>query len=262
MKLKHKKIHFIGIGGAGMCGIAEIMKRMGHSVSGSDLQKSQVTTRLTRQGIKIFYRHHRDNIKGSDIVVHSSAIKKDNPELKHARELEIPILSRGEMLAELMTFKRGIAIAGAHGKTTTTAMLASIFTEAKLDPTVVIGGKFLNIDSNARHGKGNFLIAEVDESDKSFLKTLPTVALINNIDPDHINMWGDLEHACYKNFEDIKTAFADFIRRIPLLGKVIINKDDPVLYALSKRFTRDYVYFSLKDKKASFYAGNIKDTML
>lgn len=256
MKIKRKKIHFVGIGGSGMSGIAEVLSTMGHIISGSDLAESQTTERLKSLGIEINFTHSGEHVIGKDIVVYSSAVDKINPELIKARELKIPILKRGDMLAELMAFKQGIAIAGTHGKTTTTSILASIFHEAGLDPTVVIGGKFTNLNSNARLGKGDFLIAEVDESDRSFLKTLPTVAAITNVDIDHIRMFGEKNNS-YDCFDDIINAFKEFIYKIPLLGKIVLNKDDNVLLKISSEHIRDYIFFSLNDKNADFYASNI-----
>jgi len=256
MEIEKKNIHFVGIGGAGMCGIAEVLHTMGHTISGSDIAETTVTKRLAEMGIKIFSGHDSNHVAGKNIVVYSSAINKINSELIRAREKKIPVISRGEMLAELMAFKKGIAIAGTHGKTTTTSILASIFNEANLDPTVVIGGKFSNINSNAKPGRGDFFIAEVDESDRSFLKALPTVATINNIDSDHINMFNE-SNASYKNFDEVIEAFSLFVRKIPYLGKIIINRDDPVLLRISREHFRDYVYFSMEDKSSTFFATNI-----
>jgi UDP-N-acetylmuramate--alanine ligase len=256
MKIERKNIHFVGIGGAGMCGISEVLHNMGHNISGSDVQESNVTKRLTEIGIKVYIGHDASNVKDATIVVYSSAIKKDNPEILQANQVNIPIIGRGAMLAELMAFKKGIAIAGTHGKTTTTSILASIFQEAGLDPTIVIGGKYSKINSNAKLGKGDFLIAEVDESDRSFLKTLPTVAAILNIDPDHINMFNETKNS-YENFDEMIAAYSEFVRKIPLLGKVVLNKDEPILEKISHENPRDYIYFSLKDKNATFYATHI-----
>lgn len=257
MEIDRKKIHFVGIGGAGMCGIAEVLFNMGHLVSGSDISEGQNIKRLKALGITAFIGHDGSHVEKTDIVVFSSAISRGNPELIRARELKIPIISRGEMLGELMVFKRGIAIAGTHGKTTTTSIIASILGESKLDPTIVIGGKFLNLGSNAKLGKGNFLVAEVDESDKSFLKALPNIATITNIEPDHINMYNE-ESTRYRNFDEMISAFSLFVKKIPLLGKIIINQDDPILAKICGEHIRDYIFFSLKDKNTNFYASDIK----
>ncbi|UCH08985.1 MAG: UDP-N-acetylmuramate--L-alanine ligase, partial [Deltaproteobacteria bacterium] len=192
---KTKHIHLVGIGGIGMSGIAELLLNLGYHVSGSDIKRTEVTEHLADLGGEIFLGHEAQNARGADVVVFSSAVKSDNPELVEARELSIPVIPRAEMLAELMRLKFGIAVAGAHGKTTTTSMIASILTQGGLDPTVVIGGR-LNIwgGSNARLGNSDFLVAEADESDGSFLLLSPSIAVVTNIDYEHINFYGDMDN--------------------------------------------------------------------
>jgi len=215
---KIKRIHFIGIGGTGMSGIAEVLFNLGFKVQGSDLKKSPYTERLEKLGIKIFYGHSSQNVKDADLVVISSAINESNEEYKEALRLKIPVIKRGEMLAELMRMKYGIAVSGTHGKTTTTAIAASVLNEAGFDPTVIIGGIFQNFNSNVKLGKSQFLLAEADESDKSHLKLFPVFAVITNIDLDHLDV--------YRDIEDIKSTFAEFASKVPFFGSVILNADD------------------------------------
>ena len=215
-KVKH--IHFVGIGGSGMNGIAQVLLNLGFTISGSDLKETQTVLNLKNMGAKIYIGHNKDNIKGADVVVYSSAVKPDNPEVKEAKRLGIPTIPRGEMLAELMRFKYGIAISGSHGKTTTTSMIGSILGKTGYDPTVVIGGKLASYGSNAKLGRGDFLVAETDESDGSFLKLSPTIVSINNIDLEHIGF--------YTNLDDIKNAFINFANKVPFYGAVAVNLDD------------------------------------
>ncbi len=258
---KIKTIHFIGIGGTGMSGIAEILKGLGFNIQGSDLQKTVYTERLEAIGIKVFYGHREDNVKGADLVVVSTAIKEDNVEYKQAKRLKIPIVKRGEMLAELMRMRYGIAVSGTHGKTTTTAMAASVLNEAGLDPTVIIGGILQKTNSNAIPGKSKFLVAEADESDKSHLNLSPVFAIITNIDLDHLDF--------YKGLEDIKQTFVEFANKVPFFGSVIINKDDlncrSIIPLLKKRVVSygfsgdsDYVIYDVK-KGSGFYSFKVKE---
>ena len=216
---KARHIHLVGIGGIGMSGIAELLLNLGYSVSGSDIRRSEVTDHLSNLGGKIFPGHRPQNIEGADVVVFSSAVKDDNPEIAEARERSIPVIPRAEMLAELMRLKYGIAVAGAHGKTTTTSMIGSILTSAGLDPTIVIGGR-LNIwgGSNARLGSSDFLVAEADESDGSFLALSPSIAVITNIDYEHIDF--------YQSMDNLRKTFVDFINKIPFYGRAILCLDD------------------------------------
>jgi UDP-N-acetylmuramate--alanine ligase len=215
-KIRH--IHFIGIGGSGMNGIAQVLLNQGFTITGSDLKESQTVENLRNLGAKVFIGHKPENVEGADVVVYSSAVKEDNVELQRAKELGIPTIPRGEMLAELMRFKYGIAISGSHGKTTTTSMVGTILGKTGLDPTVVIGGKLEAYGSNARLGRGEFLVTEADESDGSFLKLTPTIVSINNIDIEHLGF--------YKDLEDIKKAFIDFANKVPFYGAVALNIDD------------------------------------
>src|SRR6202453_38827 len=209
-----QRVHFIGIGGIGMSGIAEILLTMGYAVSGSDLRGSSTTERLERLGATIFIGHAAGNAAASDVVVTSSAVAKDNPEVVEARARKIPVIQRAEMLAELMRLKYGIAIAGMHGKTTTTSMVAAVLAGGELDPTVVVGGRVDAMGPNARLGKSQYLVAEADESDRSFLKLSPILAVITNIDREHID--------CYRNMRDVKRAFLDFADRVPFYGMVVL----------------------------------------
>ncbi|MGD9062599.1 MAG: Mur ligase domain-containing protein, partial [Desulfobacterales bacterium] len=206
MYQKKYHIHFVGIGGIGMSGIAELLLNLGYKVSGSDLQTSEITKRLRDLGGTVFVGHEADQISGADVVVTSSAVGRDNPEVLAAERNAIPVIPRAEMLAELMRLKYSVAIAGAHGKTTTTSMVASVLAQGGLDPTVVIGGKLKGIGSNAVLGKGDFIVAEADESDGSFLKFSPAIAVVTNIDREHLDFYRDLEA--------IKAVFLDFIDRI------------------------------------------------
>jgi UDP-N-acetylmuramate--alanine ligase len=233
MYLKKYHIHFVGIGGIGMSGIAELLLNLGYKVSGSDLKLSDITDRLKGLGGTIFEGHQAEQIKGADVVVVSSAVRKDNPEVLAASQASIPVIPRAEMLAELMRLKYSVAIAGAHGKTTTTSIVASVLARGGLDPTVVIGGKLKGIGSNAVLGKGDFIVAEADESDGSFLKYSPAIAVVTNIDREHLDF--------YPNLEAIKSVFLDFIDRIPFYGLAILCLDnEPIqnlIPAIKKRYT-------------------------
>ena len=212
------RIHFIGIGGAGMSGIAEVMLTMGYQVSGSDLKISDVTDRLLRLGGRVFPGHHPSNVTGAQVVVYSSAVKPDNPELLAARAAGIPVIGRAEMLAELMRMKYGIAVGGSHGKTTTTSMVAAVLARGGLDPTIVVGGRLHALGSNARLGHGSFLVAEADESDGSFLRLNPAVCVITNIDREHLDHYPDLDA--------VRQAFVYFANRVPFYGVTMLCVDD------------------------------------
>ncbi len=214
---KYKKIHFVGIGGAGMSGIAEILHNLGFHVTGSDIQKSDVVDYLSSLGIKIYIGHSPENVKDADVMVISTAIKEDNVEVIYAKEIGIPVIKRAEMLAELMRMKYSIAVSGAHGKTTTTSMIGEVLEDAGFDPTVIVGGRVMGAQSGARVGKSNFLVAEADESDMSFLKLFPTIAIITNIDMEHIDTYGTMDN--------IKKAFVEFANKVPFYGSVVINLD-------------------------------------
>ena len=219
MKHAIKKIHFVGLGGAGMSGIAEVLHNLGYVISGSDLADSATLKRLGALGIKTQVGHAARNIEGADAVVTSTAVKPDNPEVLAAREKKIPVVPRAVMLAELMRLKRGIAIAGTHGKTTTTSLVASVLAEAGLDPTFVIGGRLNSANANARLGSGDYIVVEADESDASFLNLLPVMAVVTNIDADHMETYGH-------DFGNLKKAFVDFLHRMPFYGTAILCTDD------------------------------------
>ncbi len=225
-----QRVHFIGIGGIGMSGIAEILLTMGYAVSGSDLRASPTTERLERLGAKVFVGHAAANAAASDVVVTSSAVAKDNPEVLEARARKIPVIQRAEMLAELMRLKYGIAIAGMHGKTTTTTMVAAVLAGGELDPTVVVGGRVDALGSNARLGKSQYLVAEADESDRSFLKLSPILAVVTNLDREHMDTYADMA--------DIEGAFVTFMDKVPFYGAVTACVDDPRLRAILPRVTR------------------------
>ena len=235
-----KHIHFVGIGGVGMSGIAEVLKTLDYTVSGSDLADSAVTRRLAGLGIRIHLGHAAEHIDGADAVVTSTAVAEDNPEVVAARERKIPIVPRALMLAELMRLKQGIAVAGTHGKTTTTSLVASILGEAGLDPTYVIGGKLTAAGTNARLGRGDFLVAEADESDASFLYLTPVIAIVTNIDADHMDTYGH-------DFERLKTAFVDFCQRLPFYGMAVLCVDDPHVASILPRISKPITSYGLSE---------------
>ena len=237
MFAKIQRIHFVGIGGIGMSGIAEVLLTLGYKVSGSDLKHSSVTERLANLGAIIFEGHRAENITGAEVVVTSSAVKPDNPEVKAAHAHLVPVIPRAEMLAELMRLKYGIAIAGMHGKTTTTSMVAAVLAGGGLDPTVVVGGRVDAMGSNARLGKSQYLVAEADESDRSFLKLSPILAVVTNIDREHMD--------CYRDMQDVEQAFIDFVDRVPFYGMVVICHDDERLRSLLPRFARRAITYGL-----------------
>jgi UDP-N-acetylmuramate--alanine ligase len=224
MFAKIQRIHFVGIGGIGMSGIAEVLLNLGYKVSGSDLKSSAVTQRLASLGATTFEGHRAENIAGAEVVVTSSAIAADNPEVTEAHMFHIPVIQRAEMLAELMRLKYGIAVAGMHGKTTTTSMVAAVLAAGGLDPTVVVGGRVDAMGSNARLGKSQYLVAEADESDRSFLKLSPILSVVTNIDREHMD--------CYRNMRDVKKTFLDFMDRVPFYGMIVACNDDPALRRL------------------------------
>ncbi len=230
MFAKIQRIHFVGIGGIGMSGIAEVLLNLGYKVSGSDLKTSAVTQRLAAMGATTFEGHAAANIAGVDVVVTSSAISIDNLEVAEARRLHVPVIPRAEMLAELMRLKYGIAIAGMHGKTTTTSMVAAVLAAGGLDPTVVVGGRVDAMGSNARLGKSQYLVAEADESDRSFLKLSPILSVITNIDREHMD--------CYRDMRDVRCTFLEFMERVPFYGMIVGCNDDPILRRLLPRVHR------------------------
>jgi UDP-N-acetylmuramate--alanine ligase len=234
-KIQH--IHFVGIGGIGMSGIAEVLLNLGYHVTGSDLKESEVTRRLESLGCEIFYGHRKENVKEADVVVVSSAIRIGNPEVEVAEQRLIPVIPRAEMLAELMRMKVGVAIAGTHGKTTTTSLIATVLAAGGLDPTVVIGGRLNSIGSNARLGQGEFLVAEADESDGSFVKLMPTLAVVTNIDPEHLDY--------YKGIEEIKETFLNFLNKIPFYGLAVLCLDHPNIQSLIPRLKKRFTTYGL-----------------
>ena len=238
MFAKIQRIHFVGVGGIGMSGIAEVLLNLGYKVSGSDLKASAVTQRLAGLGATIFEGHRAENVSDAEVVVTSSAIAQDNPEVAQARELHIPVIQRAEMLAELMRLKYGIAIAGMHGKTTTTSMVAAVLAAGGLDPTVVVGGRVDAMGSNARLGKSQYLVAEADESDRSFLKLSPILSVVTNIDREHMD--------CYRNMRDVKKTFLDFMDRVPFYGMIVACNDDPLLRRLLPEVQRRTVTYGTK----------------
>lgn len=238
MKFLVNHLHFVGIGGAGMSGIADVMLNLGYVVSGSDLSKSAVTERLQSLGARVFCGHDKKHIRGADAVVISSAVHEDNPEVVAARELGIPVVPRAVMLAELMRLRRGIAIAGAHGKTTTTSLTASLLAAGDLDPTFVIGGRLNSAGANARLGTGEFLVAEADESDASFLNLTPVISAVTNIDEDHMDTYGH-------SFENLKSAFVDFLERLPFYGVAVLCADDEHVLEIRPRVTKPVILYGL-----------------
>ena len=244
-----EKIHFVGIGGIGMSGIAEVLLNLGYKVSGSDLRRSEITDRLAGLGGEIFYGHARENIAGADVVVISSAVKEDNPEVLEAREYLIPVIPRAEMLAELMRMKYGIAIAGTHGKTTTTSMVATLLGYGGIDPTIVIGGRLNSIGSNARLGQGKFLVAEADESDGSFLKLSPTIAVVTNIDADHLDF--------YSGIEQIKDTFVEFINKVPFFGLSVLCLDNDNVADIIPRVKKRFITYG-RSAQADFRALDVR----
>lgn len=250
MKHKVKHIHFVGIGGAGMSGIAEVLLHLGYRISGSDMADNAAMQRLIAAGAFIHSSHVAEHVAGADVVVTSTAIKDDNPEVVSAIERQIPVISRAMMLAELMRFKHGIAVAGTHGKTTTTSLCASVLAAAGLDPTFVIGGKLLAAGTNAQLGSGDYLVAEADESDASFLCLSPVIATVTNIDADHMDTYGH-------DFDRLKQTFIDFLHRLPFYGRAILCIDDPNVREIWPQIQKPVVTYGLSGD-ANIRAANIR----
>jgi UDP-N-acetylmuramate--alanine ligase len=236
---KTRHIHLVAIGGIGMSGIAEVLMSLGFTVSGSDLHASAITRRLAERGAKIFLGHEAGHIEGADVVVRSSAVTEANSEVAAARAQGVPVIRRAEMLAELMTLKRGVAIAGSHGKTSTTTLVAEVFSAAGLDPTVIVGGVIKSLGSNAVHGSGDYLVAEADESDGTFLHLTPTIAVVTNIDHEHVDHYPDMD--------SLRRAFHDFLGKVPFYGTCVLCFDDPEVRAMATRLDRRVVSYGLDD---------------
>ncbi|SMF02509.1 UDP-N-acetylmuramate--L-alanine ligase [Alteromonadaceae bacterium Bs31] len=245
-----RQIHFVGIGGAGMSGIAEVLLNQGYRISGSDLRESEVTRRLSAMGVSVFIGHHANNIDGADVVVNSSAVTDGNPELIEARDLRVPIVRRAEMLGELMRYRHGIAVAGTHGKTTTTSLIASIFAEGGKDPTFVIGGLLNSAGSNAGLGESRYLVAEADESDASFLHLQPMVAVVTNIDADHMETYGG-------DFGKLKKTFIEFLHNLPFYGVAVMCVDDEVVREVIPQISRTTISYGFSDG-ADFRAFDLR----
>lgn len=250
MKHAVSRIHFIGIGGVGMSGIAEVLQNLNYIVSGSDMTDSTVLKRLAQLGIKTYVGHFARNLQSVDVVVISSAVKQDNPEVVEAKRLNIPVVPRAVMLAELMRMKQGIAIAGTHGKTTTTSLVASVLAEAGLDPTFVIGGRLNSADANAKLGSGQYIVVEADESDASFLNLLPVMAVITNIDEDHMETYGH-------DFQKLKSSFVEFLHRMPFYGAAIVCVDDEAVNEIIPKIARPVITYGLVEE-AQIRAVDIK----
>ena len=244
-----KSIHFVGIGGVGMCGIAEVLCNQGYVISGSDIKASATTARLEKLGTRIFIGHHSENVTNVDVVVTSTAVDENNPEIIAARAAHVPIVRRAEMLAELMRYRHGVAVAGTHGKTTTTSLLASVFAEGDLDPTFVIGGRLNSAGTNARLGASRYLIAEADESDASFLHLQPMVAIVTNIDADHMDTYGG-------DFNVLKQTFVDFLHNLPFYGLAVLCIDDPVVREIRERVNRPVITYGI-EQEADYRAVDI-----
>ncbi|MCX8027542.1 MAG: UDP-N-acetylmuramate--L-alanine ligase [Thermodesulfovibrionales bacterium] len=250
---KFRAIHFVGIGGIGMSGIAEVLHNLGYEITGSDIKQSDTTKRLHSIGIKVKIGHEAENIGNAHVVVISSAVKSDNPEVVEAKRRGIPVIPRAEMLAELGRLKYGILIAGAHGKTTTTSLLSTLMSDGGFDPTVVIGGKLNSMGSNARLGQGDFIIAEADESDGSFLKLTPTIAVVTNIDNEHLDFFGTLQN--------IKSAFIEFVNKVPFYGFSVLCLEDKHIREIIPFIDRRYITYGLSSQ-ADAYAVNVVESTL
>jgi len=234
---KLRKLHFVGIGGIGMSGIAEMLYNLGYEITGSDLAASEVTDHLEKIGIKVYYDHKPENVGSANLVIYSSAVSMDNPELEYARHKKIIIVRRAEMLAELMRMKYSIGIAGTHGKTTTTSIIGQIMTDAGMDPTVIVGGRVIQFETNIKLGHSDYLVAEADEYDRSFLRMTPTDAVLTTLEEDHLD--------CYKDIDDLKRAFLEFANKVPFYGTVYVNMDDHNLVSLIPEINHPVVTFGM-----------------
>jgi UDP-N-acetylmuramate--alanine ligase len=249
MKFKRiKKLHFVGVGGTGMCGIAEVLHNLGYGLTGSDLKKTDVTEFLEKLGITITYSHEAKNIGDADVVVYSSAVKQDNPELIAARTKKIPAIPRAEMLSELMKMKFSVAVAGTHGKTTTTSLIGHVLSAGGFDPTVIVGGRVLGVGVNAYVGKGEYLVAEADEFDRSIMRFYPTMAVITSIEAEHME--------CYRDLDDLHDCFVEFASRVPFYGSIIYCLDDPGLQQIRDRFSRPSISYGFS-RHADLHASDV-----
>jgi UDP-N-acetylmuramate--alanine ligase len=246
---RYQQVHFVGIGGAGMSGIAEVLLTLGYQVTGSDARRNEAVERLERLGAKLFTGHAAGHVEGAQVVVYSSAVARDNPELQAARQRGIPVIPRAEMLAELMRVKSGIAIAGTHGKTTTTSMVGAVLAEAGFDPTIVVGGRVTALGANARLGQGEFLVAEADESDGSFLKLTPTIAVVTTIDAEHLDYYRDLAA--------IRETFLQFINKVPFYGVAVLCADQPEIQALLPRVEKRVITYG-RENAADLVAAAVR----
>lgn len=246
---KTRRVHFVGVGGIGMSGIAELLANVGYDVRGSDVRGSDTTARLAGLGVRVHEGHDAAHVADADVVVYSSAVRADNPELVHARAHRIPVIPRAEMLAELMRLRIGIAVAGAHGKTSTTSMIALVLRHAGLDPTAIIGGRLSAFGSNARLGRGDYMVAEADESDRSFLKLSPAIAVLTNIDREHMEAYG--------TYRELQDAFVEFANKVPFYGVIVMCADDVELAAVRGRFSRRVVDFGLGSRTADVRATDV-----
>src|SRR5216117_3553467 len=235
---RYQQIHFVGIGGAGMSGIAEILLNLGYRVTGSDIRRSETIERLEALGAKVFIGHEAAHVEGAHVVVFSSAVPRDNVEVAVARQRQIPVIPRAEMLAELMRLKYGIAVAGTHGKTTTTSLIGAVLAEGRIDPTIIVGGRVLNLDANARLGQGDYLVAEADESDGSFLKLAPTIAVVTTVDAEHLDHYGSLDAIC--------DAFVAFVNKVPFYGSAVLCLDQPNIQLLIPRIEKRIITYGLE----------------
>src|SRR5499426_1035993 len=235
---RSQQLHFVGIGGSGMSGIAEILLNLGYRVTGSDLKRNDAVERLERGGAKVSVGHEAANVAGAHVVVYSSAVSRDNIEVQVARQRGIPVIPRAEMLAELMRLKYGIAIAGTHGKTTTTSIVATVLAAAGFDPTVVVGGRVHGLGANARLGQGEFLVAEADESDGSFLKLSPTIAVVTTVDAEHLDHYADLDA--------IRAAFCQFVNKVPFYGAAVVCLDEPNIQEMIPQIPKRVITYGLE----------------
>src|SRR5215475_10232972 len=235
---RYQQMHFVGIGGAGMSGIAEILLNLGYRVTGSDLRRNDAVERLEQLGAKVFIGHDAAHVEGAHVVVYSSAVSRDNPELRVARQRAIPVIPRAEMLAELMRLKYGIAVAGTHGKTTTTSMIGAVLSEGRYDPTIVVGGRITGSGAHGRLGQGEYLVAEADESDGSFLKLAPVIAVVTTLDAEHLDHYGTLDA--------LRDAFAAFANKVPFYGAALLCLDEPELARLLPRLEKRVVTYGLR----------------